>query len=179
MDTFCFRVETIQISNHYTRLLFTQLSHLFRQYKEWWIFPLFLSFLTKVTWAVPWGFPCSLAGKESTRKCRRSWFNSWVRKICWRRDRLLPIFLVFPGGSAGKESACNGGKPGFDPWVGKIPWKKEWLPIPLFWPGEFWPGAIPYFTQKNNLEGTRLSDKQIQINLKINGVVIQWQYLIS
>ena len=22
-------------------------------------------------------------------------------------------------------------------WVGKIPWRMEWLPIPVFWPGEF------------------------------------------
>ena len=25
----------------------------------------------------------------------------------------------------------------FDPWVGKIPWRREWLPTPVFWPGEF------------------------------------------
>ena len=24
----------------------------------------------------------------------------------------------------------------FDPWVGKIPWRRQWLPIPVFWPGE-------------------------------------------
>ena len=36
--------------------------------------------------------------------------DSWVRKICWRRDRLpTPVFLGFPGGSDGKESACNVG----------------------------------------------------------------------
>ena len=28
-------------------------------------------------------------------------------------------------------------RPGFDPWVRKIPWKREWLPTPLFLPGEF------------------------------------------
>ena len=28
------------------------------------------------------------------------------------------------------------GRPGFDPWVGKIPWRREWLPTPVFWPGE-------------------------------------------
>ena len=22
-------------------------------------------------------------------------------------------------------------------WVGKIPWRREWLPTPIFWPGEF------------------------------------------
>ena len=25
----------------------------------------------------------------------------------------------------------------FDPWVGKISWRREWLPTPIFWPGEF------------------------------------------
>ena len=38
------------------------------------------------------------------------WFDPWVRKVPWRRDRLpTPVFLGFPGGSAGKESACNAG----------------------------------------------------------------------
>ena len=26
---------------------------------------------------------------------------------------------------------------GFDPWVRKIPWRREWIPIPVFFPGEF------------------------------------------
>ena len=26
---------------------------------------------------------------------------------------------------------------GFDPWIGKVPWWREWLPTPVFWPGEF------------------------------------------
>ena len=29
------------------------------------------------------------------------------------------------------------GRPEFDPWVRKIPWRRKWLPIPIFWPGEF------------------------------------------
>ena len=28
------------------------------------------------------------------------------------------------------------GRPGFNPWVGKIPWRREWLPTPVFLPGE-------------------------------------------
>ena len=28
-------------------------------------------------------------------------------------------------------------RPGFDPWVGKIPGRREWLPTPVFLPGEF------------------------------------------
>ena len=47
---------------------------------------------------------------------RRLQFNSWVRKICWRRDRLpTPVFLGFPCGSAGKESTCNVGDLGLTP----------------------------------------------------------------
>ena len=40
----------------------------------------------------------------------RKWpqFNSWIRKIPWRRDGLpTPVFLGLSHGSAGKESACN------------------------------------------------------------------------
>ena len=37
-------------------------------------------------------------------------FNSWVKKIHWRRDRpLTPIFLGFPCGLSGKKSTCNVG----------------------------------------------------------------------
>ena len=36
-------------------------------------------------------------------------FNSWVRKIHWRKDRVTPVFVGFPGASAGKESASNVG----------------------------------------------------------------------
>ena len=28
------------------------------------------------------------------------------------------------------------GRPGFDPWVRRIPWRGEWLPTPVFLPGE-------------------------------------------
>ena len=59
------------------------------------------------------GFPGSSTSKEATR---RPWFNSWVRKIRWRKDRLpTPVFLGFPGDSAGKESACNAGDLGLIP----------------------------------------------------------------
>ena len=39
----------------------------------------------------------SSVGKESHLQCRRPWFDSWVVKIRWRRDRLpTPVFLGFP-----------------------------------------------------------------------------------
>ena len=53
---------------------------------------------------------------------RRPQFDSWVRKIRWRRDRLpTPVFLGFPGGSEGKESACNAQDLGSIPGLGRSP----------------------------------------------------------
>ena len=55
-------------------------------------------------------FPVSSAGKEPACNAGGSQFNSWVRKMPWRRDRLpTPVFLGFPHGSADKESTCNAG----------------------------------------------------------------------
>ena len=57
-------------------------------------------------------------------QCRRPRFDSWVSKICWRRDRLpTPVFLGFPCGSAGKESTCNVGDLGSIPGLGRSPEK--------------------------------------------------------
>ena len=54
--------------------------------------------------------------------CRVPQFNSWVRKILWRRDRLhTPVFLGFPGFSDGKESTCNEGHMGLIPGLGRSP----------------------------------------------------------
>ena len=55
-------------------------------------------------------FPDNSVGKESACNAGDPRFNFWVRKICWRRDRLpTTVFLGFPCGSGGKESACNSG----------------------------------------------------------------------
>ena len=69
------------------------------------------------------GFPNILVGKKKTHlQCRRLQFNSWVRKIHRRRDRLPTlVFLVFPCGSAVKESACNAGDLGSIPGSGRSP----------------------------------------------------------
>ena len=50
------------------------------------------------------------------------------------------MWKSFPGGASGEEPSCQYRrckKCGFDPWVGKIPWRREWLPTPVFLPGEF------------------------------------------
>ena len=54
-------------------------------------------------------------------QCRRLWFDSWVGKIPWRRDRLpISVFLGFPCGSDSKESACNVGDLGSIPALGRV-----------------------------------------------------------
>ena len=53
-------------------------------------------------------------------QCMRSWLDSWVRKIPWRRGRLpTPVLLVIPGDLAGKESACNVGDRSLIPALGR------------------------------------------------------------
>ena len=86
---------------------------------------------------IPW----YLSWSRIHLQCRRPWFDSWVRKIHWRRDRLpIPVLLGFAGGSAGKESVCNAGDLGSIPELGRPPWRRrERLPILVFCPGEFRP----------------------------------------
>ena len=54
------------------------------------------------------GLPRWLNWSRIHLQCRRPWFDSRVRKMPWRRNRLpTPVILGFPGGSDGKEPACN------------------------------------------------------------------------
>ena len=60
----------------------------------------------------------------------------------------MALFMGFHGGSDSAESVCSfltaGLLPGvkkpnlpeYHPWVRKIPWRSEWLPVPVFLPGE-------------------------------------------
>ena len=80
----------------------------------------------------PCGFPDCSVGKASA--CNAGLLDSWVRKICCRRDRRpTPVFLGFPCGSAGKESTRNVGDLDLIPGLGR----RERLPTPVSWPGEF------------------------------------------
>ena len=48
-----------------------------------------------------------------------------------KRTSTLQPFWGFPGGSDSKESAFNAGNQGL------IPRRRDWLPTPIFLPGEF------------------------------------------
>ena len=59
---------------------------------------------------------------KNCQQCKRPQFDSWVRKIPWRRHRLpVPVFLGFPGGSVSKESSCNVEELGSIPGLGRSP----------------------------------------------------------
>ena len=80
------------------------------------------------------GFPDSSVGKESDCSAGYPWFDSWVGKIHWRRDRLpSPVLLGFPCGSAcdsaGKESICNAGDLSSIPGLGRSPGKGKGYPL--------------------------------------------------
>ena len=79
-----------------------------------------------------WGYASLIAQLERIcLQCKRCRFDFWVRKICWRRERLPinPVFLGFPCGSAGKESACNMGDLGSIPGLGRSPGKGNGYPL--------------------------------------------------
>ena len=61
-------------------------------------------------------------------------FDSWVRKIPWRRDRLpTPVFLGFLGGSDGKEFAYNLGDLGSISGSGRSPGREIGYPLQYSW----------------------------------------------
>ena len=69
---------------------------------------------SSVLYTIPlghFGLPCgSTAGKESACQCMRPRFNSWVRKMPWRRKwQSTPALL--PGKSCGRRSLI-----GYSPW---------------------------------------------------------------
>ena len=61
---------------------------------------------------------------------QRPQFDSWIGKICWRRDRPpTPVFLGFPCGSAGKESSCNVGDLDLISGLGRSPGEGKGYPL--------------------------------------------------
>ena len=83
----------------------------------------------------------------------RPQFNSWVRKIPWKRDRLpTPVFLGFPCGSGGKESTCNAADLGLIPGLGRSPGEGKGYPLQYF--GLENHGVTKSWTQLSNFHFT-------------------------
>ena len=61
-------------------------------------------------------------GSAVCLQCRRPWFDPWVGKIPWRRDRPPTlVFLGFLDSSVSKQSACNVGDLGLIPGLERSP----------------------------------------------------------
>ena len=67
------------------------------------------------------------------------WTYGFISSGCTSRIGILGSYdnfhMGFPGGSDSKEYACNAGE--LSSIHGKIPWRREWLPTPVFLPGQF------------------------------------------
>ena len=93
-----------------------------------WKPPLFCVTLRLIV--MRWTAPSNSLIAQLVMQCRRPQFDSWVRKICWKRDRLpTPVLLGFPCGSAGKESACSVGDLGSIPGLGRSPGEEKGYPF--------------------------------------------------
>ena len=66
-------------------------------------------------------------------------FQFWFPQgICLEVELLgHMVVLSFAGGSDGRESACNAEDLGLIPGSRRFPKKREWLPTPIFLPGDF------------------------------------------
>ena len=82
---------------------------------------------------------------------QETWFDSWVRKIPWRRDRLpTPLFLGFPCNSSGKEYACDVGDVGLILGMRRSPEGKGY-PLQYSWPAEFHGLYSPWGCKKSDM----------------------------
>ena len=118
----------LDVSWFYTEVSFPQL-------QMPWIKSVFTTLLFTsgfVSFVLVWFGSASLIAQlvKIHLQCRRPWFDSWVGKISWRRNRLpTPVILGFPGGSAGKESSCNVGDLGLIPGLGRSPGEGKGCPL--------------------------------------------------
>ena len=80
-------------------------------------------------------------------------------------------YTGFPGDSAGKESACNVGNLGLIPGLGRYPWRRDWLPTPVFFPGEFHGQRSP---EGYSPWGYQESDMTEQLNTQAPSLFSSW-----
>ena len=94
--------------------------------------PIFFKKFTYFNWRIITLLGVSLIAQlvKNLPEIQETWFDSCVRKIHWRRDRLsTSVFLGFPCGLAGKESSCNVGDLGSIPGLGKYPEEGKSYPL--------------------------------------------------
>ena len=110
-------------------------------------------------------------------QCRRSWFDSWVRKIPWRREK-LPTPVFWPEEFHGLYS----------PWLQRVGpcyiiTRKPWIQTDVnksvnklkFWWGQIFPNIVPQNRNelqrdKNNFTMKNLARNDLNQVIKINNI---------
>ena len=113
-----------------------------------------MGFYGKEHWS---GLPLPSPGDRASLIAQlvRFWFDPWVRKIPWRRDRLpTPVLLGFPCGSAGEESAHNAEDLGSIPGLQRSPREGKGYPLQY----SALENAMDYVVRGFSKSQTRLSD---------------------
>ena len=98
--------------------------------------------------------------KDSSATVHRG-CGGWVRPRASNLVQLqiyLGTFLGkgFSDDSEGKNICLECRRHGFDPWIRKIPGRREWLPTPVFLPGEYYGyrslvGCSPWGHKESNM----------------------------
>ena len=101
------------------------------------------------SWTKVSGFMLDLVAPETWISFNVSWF--FISFLDLQKSARYPYMLCeicfksihvqwpgFPGGSDGRKNLPAIWRPRFDTRVGKFPWRREWLPLLVFLPGEFY-----------------------------------------
>jgi len=114
--------------------------------------------------------------------CKESDTTEWPNWTEWFKSNLKDQ-RGFLGGSAGKESTCDAGDPGLIPGLGRSPRRREWLPTPVFWPGEFrglyspWGCKESGMTDQLSLSRTNTGTHKLTVLYVVCQVHITWTWI--
>ena len=67
--------------------------------------------------------------------------ETWIQSLDWedaleKGKATYSTILGLPLWLSWQRICLQCRTPEFDPWIGKMPWRREWLPTPVFLPGE-------------------------------------------
>jgi len=101
---------------------------------------------------------------------------SWKKKPTPVKSPLSEIMLCLWASMVAQmvKNLLKCRRPRLDPWVEKIPWKTDWLPTPVFLPGEFHGQRSLVF---HSLWSCKESDMTEQLTLIVTCIIVLWGHL--
>ena len=88
-----------------------------------------VSFYHEATW--PWISSSLLSFLFNSQLCSIRWSAQTRHIVHYLFNWSNPWWLIW------QKICLQWRRPGFHSWVGKTAWRREWLPLPVFLPGEF------------------------------------------